>query len=131
MMSTLPTGPQLILLLLGATLLLSACGGGVQPPEAGAGDAGVVTPPAATPPVATPPAPEAGAPAELRVEGRITDEGVECPALRSADNTLYTLAGAPDWVRPGLQVVVTGTVAEMSFCQQGTTLSVKSVERRG
>lgn len=117
--------------LLSAVLLLAGCNGGVQPPETGTGEAVAVTPPVATPPVASPAAPNTGAPGELRVEGRITDEGVECPAMRSADNTLYTLAGAPDWVTPGLEVVVTGSVAEMSICQQGTTISVKSVERRG
>lgn len=66
----------------------------------------------------------------IRVEGAMTGEGVECPALRTDDGTLYTLAGAPDDLSPGELVVVTGTVAEMSFCQQGTTISVQSVQRR-
>ncbi|HEV2147775.1 MAG TPA: DUF5818 domain-containing protein, partial [Longimicrobiaceae bacterium] len=67
----------------------------------------------------------------VRVTGRLTDEGVECPALRGDDGQLYTLAGETGGFRPGDRVTVTGRVAEMSFCMQGTTISVRTVERAG
>jgi hypothetical protein len=67
---------------------------------------------------------------QVRIRGQVTDEGVECPAVRAdADNALYTLAGAPDWVEPGVRVEVEGPVAEMSICMQGTTIQVERIER--
>ena len=73
---------------------------------------------------------EEAAERQVRIEGTVTDEGVECPAMRDSDGALYTLAGAPDWVIPGVEIVVEGQVAEMSFCQQGTTIDVSEVTRR-
>lgn len=67
----------------------------------------------------------------VRVTGRLTDEGVECPALRGDDGQLYTLAGDARGFGPGDRVTVVGTVAEMSTCMQGTTISVGSIERAG
>lgn len=58
------------------------------------------------------------------VRGRLTDEGVECPALRADDGTLYTLAGDTGQFGPGDLVRAEGTVAEMSTCMQGTTLAL-------
>lgn len=73
-------------------------------------------------------APVAG---ETRVTGLLTDEGVECPALRGDDGRLYTLAGDTGGFEPGDRVTVLGTVAEMSTCMQGTTISVRSIEKAG
>ena len=68
----------------------------------------------------------------LEIEGRVTDEGVECVALRTDSGDLFTLAGADtDGLAPGDRVTVQGSIAEMSFCQQGITLAVTSVERHG
>jgi len=66
---------------------------------------------------------------QLRIVGEVTDEGVECPAVRTRDGELYTLAGAPGWVEPGVRVEVEGPVAEMSICMQGTTLQVEQIRR--
>lgn len=67
----------------------------------------------------------------VRVEGEVTEAGVECPAVRAPDGTIYTLAGGDtEGLQPGDRVVVRGTVAEMSICMQGITLDVSSVERR-
>lgn len=66
----------------------------------------------------------------ITITGVITDEGVECLAMRDDAGRLYTLAGAPAWATPGLRVEVRGTAAEMSFCQQGTTISVESIDRK-
>jgi hypothetical protein len=71
---------------------------------------------------------EAGA-GEVRVTGRLTDEGVECPALRGDDGKLYTLAGDTGGFEPGDRVTVVGTVAEMSTCMQGTTIGVRTIEK--
>lgn len=77
-------------------------------------------------------APRGGAGGEevVRVTGTLTDEGVECPAMRGDDGTLYTLTGAD--LAPyetGDRLVVEGTRAGISFCMQGTTLAVTSVQR--
>ena len=59
----------------------------------------------------------------VTITGTVTDEGVECPALRTDDNQLYTIATSDrSRLKPGMRVRITGTVAEMSFCQQGTTI---------
>lgn len=62
-----------------------------------------------------------------RITGVITREGVECPALRTDRGDLYTLAGDIEPFAPGDRVTVTGPVAEVSFCQQGTTIEVRSI----
>ena len=63
----------------------------------------------------------------LTVEGVVTGEGVECLAVRGDDGELYTLSGRQGGLEPGQRVRVSGEVAQMSFCMQGTTLEVHSV----
>lgn len=65
----------------------------------------------------------------VRVVGRLTDEGVECQALRTDDDVLYTLTGNLGDVRPGDRVIVEGTLPEASICMQGTTIAVERIER--
>ena len=68
-------------------------------------------------------------PRAVTVTGILTNEGIECPALRAGDGELYTLAGGGlGGFRPGDRVRVEGSVAEMSFCMQGTTLAVDRIE---
>lgn len=70
---------------------------------------------------------EGGGPDDVvRVEGVLT-EGVECPAVRADDGTLYTLAGDLEGFTPGDRVVVEGTETEVSVCMQGTTLAVNDI----
>lgn len=65
----------------------------------------------------------------VNVTGVLTDEGVECPALRGDDGQLYTLnRGATQGFSVGDRVRVVGKVAEISFCGQGTTLDVLSIK---
>ena len=66
---------------------------------------------------------------EVRLEGVIGDEGVECLAMRGDDDALYTLTGEVGTPAPGTRVVVEGRVAEMSTCQQGLTLEVREIRR--
>ncbi len=66
---------------------------------------------------------------KLVVRGVLTAEGVECPALRGDDGILYTLAGKTEGFEIGDRVRVEGTVAEMSICQQGTTIDVKKIQK--
>lgn len=61
------------------------------------------------------------------VTGRLTDEGVECPALRTAEGALFTLAGPTGGAAAGDEVCVCGRPAEMSTCMQGRTLSVSYI----
>lgn len=61
----------------------------------------------------------------ITVSGVVTGEGVECPALRGNDGRLYTLAGNVGDLEPGDRIQVQGQRAEVSFCQQGTTIDVR------
>jgi len=63
----------------------------------------------------------------ITVRGTLTGEGVECQALRGSDGRLYTLTGNLHGLAVGDKVRVTGTVAEVSTCQQGTTLVVQQI----
>lgn len=60
----------------------------------------------------------------VTVEGEVTDEGVECLAMRDDNGRLYTLIGNVRRLRPGDFVEVRGVRAEASFCQQGRTIDV-------
>lgn len=63
----------------------------------------------------------------LRRTGAITDEGVECTAMRDTDGFLYTLIGNVGSLAAGDSVMVDGTYVEASICQQGVTLQVVQV----
>lgn len=73
--------------------------------------------------------PSSPGPDVVRIVGTLTDEGVECPAMRGDDGELYTL-GPRELIRGevGDRVRVTGRLAEASICMQGTTLIVESFE---
>jgi hypothetical protein len=72
----------------------------------------------------------AGTPA-VTVVGKLTAEGVECQALREdKTNKLYTLSGNLKSFKTGDHVKVGGSIAEISICQQGTTINVSSIERQ-
>lgn len=66
----------------------------------------------------------------VTVTGVLTGEGVECPALRADDGQIYALLGDIGQLSQGQRLKVTGRVAEMSFCMQGTPLEVVSIERQ-
>ena len=61
------------------------------------------------------------------VRGTLTTEGVECQALRATSGQLYTLIGDLRGFKAGDRVIVVGTDVEISFCMQGTTLSIVSI----
>ena len=85
---------------------------------------------ASAPAAPDPPEPPPSDRGTIRVQGHLTAEGVECPAMRSEDGTLYTLLGDLKGFKAGERVVVEGTRVEISFCMQGTTLDVKQITRR-
>ena len=64
---------------------------------------------------------------DLIITGRLTDEGVECQALRSDDGQLYTLVGDLGGLKPDARVRASGQRLEISHCQQGTTIRVSSI----
>lgn len=64
---------------------------------------------------------------QLFLEGELTDEGVECPAFRSDDGELYTLAGDLGGFQSGDRVRIVGTPVEVSTCMQGTTVNVVEI----
>jgi hypothetical protein len=48
--------------------------------------------------------------------------------MRGDDGKLYTLAGdLPRRLRPGDRVRVVGQIADISYCQQGTTINVEQI----
>jgi hypothetical protein len=63
----------------------------------------------------------------LRRTGEITQEGVECLAMRDTDGYLYTLIGETDELSPGDRVVIEATYVETSICMQGTTVRVARI----
>jgi hypothetical protein len=63
----------------------------------------------------------------LERTGQMTDEGVECPAMRDSDGFLYTLIGEVPELDAGEAVVVEARYVETSMCMQGTTLEVVRV----
>ena len=67
----------------------------------------------------------------VTISGTVTGEGVECLAVRGDDGRLYTLAGNVGDLQPGDRVQVQGRRAEMSFCQQGTTIDVRRYRTTG
>lgn len=71
-----------------------------------------------------------GPPPGTRVEinGTLSSEGVECPALRGDDGKLYALTDpASGGFRPGDRVHVAGEVAGMSLCLQGIPLTATTI----
>jgi hypothetical protein len=69
----------------------------------------------------------APAPKKITVVGKLTKEGVECRAMREdKTNKLYTLTGKVPF-KNGTHVKVTGTISQVSICQQGTTIAVSSI----
>ena len=75
-----------------------------------------------------PPEPPLGPPpGGLCVEGVLTAEGVECPALRARDGTLYTLTGDLGRFVAGDRVRACGQEAIISICIQGRTLGLTSI----
>ncbi len=61
--------------------------------------------------------------------GALIEGGVECPLFQTDDGKRYTLLGDLKGLKNGDRVRLTGEVVEASFCMQGQTLSVKSIER--
>lgn len=65
----------------------------------------------------------------VTITGTVTREGVECPAVRGDDGKLYTIVGAGrEKLTPGMKVRVTGAIAQVSTCMQGTTIDAASIE---
>jgi hypothetical protein len=67
----------------------------------------------------------------ITVVGTLTNEGVECRALRGEDGVLYTFRRSRLTGRfhPGDRVRVEGTLEPISICQQGTTIHVTKAEK--
>ena len=63
------------------------------------------------------------------VVGVLTNEGVECQALRADNGTLYTLSGKLKKFQVGDRVRVEGQIADFSFCQQGITIDVTKIKK--
>lgn len=65
----------------------------------------------------------------VRVDGTVSDEGVECPAVRGRAGELYTLTGLDASYETDTRVRVWGRIVEASICMQGVTVQVDSIAR--
>jgi hypothetical protein len=77
--------------------------------------------------MAEPGHPSEAAASRITVSGMLTDEGVECQALQGDDGQLYTLLGDLHALRAGERVCVSGERLDLSICQQGITIRVRSI----
>jgi hypothetical protein len=66
----------------------------------------------------------------IKVDGVLTSEGAECPAMRADGGGVYTLLGDLKGFRSGDRVRVEGMRQEISTCMQGITLQVTQITRR-
>lgn len=77
-------------------------------------------------------APQAAAPVgeQVRVVGELTDNGLGCPAVRTADGRVYTLARGLEGLENGQQLQVEGVVTEMQRdCGVGTPVMPRRAVR--
>ncbi len=63
------------------------------------------------------------------LSGQLTSEGVECPAFRDQAGALYTLQGDLKGFGPGDAVCLRAIPGGISFCMQGTLLSVLDIAK--
>jgi hypothetical protein len=63
------------------------------------------------------------------LSGRLTSEGVECPAFRDEAGALYTLQGDLKGFGPGDAVCLRAAPGGISFCMQGTLLTVLDIAK--
>lgn len=63
----------------------------------------------------------------LSITGELLRANATCPRLAGDNGRVYTLAGDLDDFEPGDRVRVSGEVAEVSNCQQGTTIVVDRI----
>jgi hypothetical protein len=63
----------------------------------------------------------------VSVIGNLTSEGVECQALRTLTDNLFTLVGDIHDCKVGDLVLASGVKARASFCMQGTTIELRSI----
>jgi len=66
-------------------------------------------------------------PLDPPIEGVLTNEGQQCPAMRTKEGHLYTLTGDLHGFKPRDRVCVVPTYTDMTFCQQGTTAHVDRI----
>ncbi len=65
----------------------------------------------------------------MTITGTVTNEGIECPAVRGDDGKLYTVVGKDrEKLTAGVRVRITGTIAETSICMQGITINATKIE---
>jgi len=68
-------------------------------------------------------------PSTIIATGTVTNGGTECPAVRGDDGKTYTIATpAPMPLRANTNVRAIGSAAQVSICQQGTTVKATSIE---
>jgi hypothetical protein len=66
-------------------------------------------------------------PTMLSLTGVLIEGGAECQLFQADDGAQYTLLGDLKGFKNGDKVQLSGEEAEISFCMQGKTLSVKAI----
>ena len=64
----------------------------------------------------------------MMITGMIVPGGVECPLFSSDDGQTFSLTGAHSGLLRNQRVKVTGEITAFSFCQQGQTIDVQTIE---
>jgi hypothetical protein len=65
----------------------------------------------------------------MKIQGQLTSDGVECPAMKADNGAIYTLLGDLKGFKAGDRVIVEAKPVEISFCMQGTTVQVTQITR--
>jgi len=66
---------------------------------------------------------------KVYVKGILTNEGIECQALRADSGELYTLVGDLQGFKIGDTVYVLGAIVLISVCMQGITIAVDQISK--
>ena len=67
----------------------------------------------------------------VEVTGTLIPGGVECQLFQTDGGEKYTLTGDLRGFHNGDRVTLSGRIVELSHCMQGTTLSIKRIEKIG
>lgn len=63
------------------------------------------------------------------ITGILSDEGIECKAMRADDGRLYTFTNLPNEIATGDRITIEGAKQRVSICQQGITIKLDAVKR--
>jgi hypothetical protein len=66
---------------------------------------------------------------QVEIYAEVIAGGVECPLIRAANGDVYSLTNVPPPLETGDKVRLVGEFVRFSFCMQGQTIRVTTLER--